>query len=158
MWLFRQHFLQCPQGFLNKHFEKLIQCDMRLNCLSRQPEIILDSPYFESRSLVFEDPDELKGIDFGQGETGKGSTNSGFQNIASPAAAQSSSLEIEKGDSAGITSENMSREAPSSSSGTIRSLGIVFDVLMDKVSKLYSLFAFSFIYTFEVQCLIRCSV
>ncbi|KAK6235995.1 hypothetical protein SCA6_011332 [Theobroma cacao] len=106
----------CPQGLLNKHFEKLIQCDMRLNCLSRLPEIILDSPYFESRTSVFEDPDESKGHGFGQGETGKGSTSSGFQNIASPAAAQSSSLEVEKGDSAGITSENMSREAPSPSS------------------------------------------
>nr|KJB23596.1 hypothetical protein B456_004G106800 [Gossypium raimondii] len=30
----RQHFLQCPQGLLNKHFEKLVQCDMRLNCLT----------------------------------------------------------------------------------------------------------------------------
>ncbi|XWS70874.1 hypothetical protein CRYUN_Cryun03dG0086400 [Craigia yunnanensis] len=154
----RQHFLQCPQGSLNKHFEKLIQCDIRLNCLSRQSEIISDSPYFESRSSVFEDPDEPKGLDFGQGETGKGSTSSGFQNLASPAAAQSSSFEVEKGDSAGITSENMSREAPSPSSGTIRSLGFVFDVLMDKVSKLYSLFAFSFIYTFEVQRLIWGSV
>ncbi|XP_038992899.1 uncharacterized protein LOC120116492 isoform X2 [Hibiscus syriacus] len=102
----RQHFLQCPQGLLNKHFEKLIQCDMRLNCLSRQPEIILDSPYFESRNSVFEDPGEPKG-----------STSSGFQAIASsPAAAHSSSFEIEKGDSAAITSENMSREAPSPSS------------------------------------------
>ncbi|XP_022755353.1 uncharacterized protein LOC111303387 isoform X2 [Durio zibethinus] len=114
----RQHFLQCPQGLLNKHFEKLIQCDMRLNCLSRRREIILDSPYFESRTSVFEDLDGPKELDFGQGETGKGSTSSGFQNIASPAAAQSSSLEIEKGDSACITSENMSREAPSPSSGS----------------------------------------
>ncbi|XP_039018894.1 uncharacterized protein LOC120150269 isoform X2 [Hibiscus syriacus] len=112
----RQHFLQCPQGLLNKHFEKLIQCDMRLNCLSRQPEIILDSPYFESKSSVFEDPGEPKGHDYCEGETGKVSTSSGFQNIASPAAAQSSSFEVEKGDSAAITSENMSREAPSPSS------------------------------------------
>ncbi|GMI94711.1 hypothetical protein like AT4G30780 [Hibiscus trionum] len=112
----RQHFLQCPQGLLNKHFEKLIQCDMRLNCLSRQPEIILDSPYFESKSSVFEDPGEPKGHDYYQGETCKGSSSSGFQNIASPAAAQSSSFEIDKGDSAAITSENMSREAPSPSS------------------------------------------
>ncbi|XVF88110.1 hypothetical protein PTKIN_Ptkin19aG0023700 [Pterospermum kingtungense] len=111
----RQHFLQCPQGLLNKHFEKLIQCDMRLNCLSRQPEINLDSPYFESRTSVFEDPDEQK-KHLCRGETGKGSTSSGFQNIASPAAAHSSSLEVEKGDSAGITSENISREAPSPSS------------------------------------------
>ncbi|KAK8602024.1 hypothetical protein V6N13_058312 [Hibiscus sabdariffa] len=84
----RQHFLQCPQGLLNKHFEKLIQCDMRLNCLSRQPE----------------------------GEAGNRSSTSGIQNIASPSAAQSSSLEIEKGDSAGVTSEAMYREARSPSS------------------------------------------
>ena len=82
---------------------------------------------------MFEDPDEPKGHDFGQGETGKLSTSSGFQNIASPAAAQSSSFEIEKGDSAGITSENISREAPSSSSGNNQELRAFFDVLMDKV-------------------------
>ncbi|XP_027061859.1 uncharacterized protein [Coffea arabica] len=29
------HFLQCPQGLLGKHFEKLIQCDPRLNFLSK---------------------------------------------------------------------------------------------------------------------------
>ncbi|KAL4320167.1 hypothetical protein GQ457_18G004330 [Hibiscus cannabinus] len=121
--LHRQHFLQCPQGSLNKHFEKLVQCDTRLNCLSRQPEIILDSPYFESQSSVSKDPGEPKGHDYCQGETGKGSTSSGFQSIASPAAAQSSSFEIEKGDSAATTSENMSREAPSPSS-VIDSLGI----------------------------------
>ncbi|XVF47868.1 hypothetical protein PTKIN_Ptkin03bG0145000 [Pterospermum kingtungense] len=115
----RQHFLQCPQGSLNKHFEKLIQCDIRLNCLSKQPEIDLGSPYFESGSKVFEEPDELKGLDFGPGETGKGSTSSGFWSIASPATGQSSSLEVEKGDSAGLTSENMSREAPSPSSANI---------------------------------------
>ncbi|KAK8655094.1 hypothetical protein V6N13_107686 [Hibiscus sabdariffa] len=117
----RQHFLQCPQGLLNKHFEKLIQCDMRLNCLSRQPEIILDSPYFESRSSVFEDPGEPKG-----------STSSGFQNMASPAAAHSSSFEIEKGDSAAITSENMSRDAPSPSS-VIDSRGIEGSGVCDAV-------------------------
>ncbi|KDP38724.1 hypothetical protein JCGZ_04077 [Jatropha curcas] len=112
----RQHFLQCPQGLLNKHFEKLIQCDMRLNFLSRQPEIILDSPYFEQQSSVFEDPDETKSQDFNQVETGKGSFISGFQDLASPSAAHSSSLEIEKGDIAGTTSEHTSREAPSPSS------------------------------------------
>lgn len=126
---------------------------MRLNCLSRQPEINLDSPYFESRTSLFEDPDEQKGH-FGQGETSRGSTSSGFLNIASPAAAQSSSLEVEKGDSAGITSENMSREAPSPSSGNNLELGFVFDVPMDKVSKLFCIFFF--IYSFEVQCLIQC--
>ncbi|KAK8604847.1 hypothetical protein V6N13_082315 [Hibiscus sabdariffa] len=91
--------------------------------IHRQPEIILDSPYFESQCSVLKDPDEPKGHHYSQGETGKGSTSSGFQNIASPAAAQSSSFEIEKGDSAAITSENMSREAPSPSS-VIDSRGI----------------------------------
>ncbi|XP_028792074.1 uncharacterized protein LOC114747896 isoform X1 [Neltuma alba] len=45
----RKHFLQCPQGFLGKHFEKLIQCDHRLNFLSQQPNMVLGCPYFESR-------------------------------------------------------------------------------------------------------------
>lgn len=41
---------------MGKHFEKLVQCDPHLNFLSQQPEITLDSPYFESRISVFEDP------------------------------------------------------------------------------------------------------
>ncbi|XP_016505969.1 uncharacterized protein LOC107823775 isoform X1 [Nicotiana tabacum] len=52
----KQHYLQCPPGLMGKHFEKLVQCDPRLNFLSQQPEITLDSPYFESRISVFEDP------------------------------------------------------------------------------------------------------
>ena len=51
--VYRQHFLQCPQGYLNKHFEKLIQCDSRLNFLSRQPEIVFGSPYFEPTASGF---------------------------------------------------------------------------------------------------------
>ncbi|KAJ4709526.1 ATP-dependent DNA helicase [Melia azedarach] len=82
----RQHFLQCPQGLLNKHFEKLIQCDMRLNFLSQQPEVILDSPYFEPRASIAEDLDELK------------------------------SDHVDTGDASGIGSEHISREAPSPSS------------------------------------------
>uniref|UniRef100_A0A2P2JC09 Uncharacterized protein MANES_06G031800 n=1 Tax=Rhizophora mucronata TaxID=61149 RepID=A0A2P2JC09_RHIMU len=108
----RKHFLQCPQGLLNRHFEKLIQCDLRLNFLSRQPEITLDSPFFDQRPSIFEDPDESKD----QVETGRGSSISGFQGLASPSAGHSSSLEIEKGDLAGATSETTSQEAPSPSS------------------------------------------
>lgn len=100
---------------------------MRLNFLSRQPEIILDSPYFEQRSSVFEDPDESKSHDFNQVETGKGSSLSGFQDIASPSAAHSSSLEFEKGDHAATSSEHISRGAPSPSSGMIR-LWNLFDL------------------------------
>ncbi|CAH8315184.1 unnamed protein product [Eruca vesicaria subsp. sativa] len=71
----RQHFLQCPPGILNKHIEKLLQCDHRLFCLSRQPEINFDSLFFDTRQSIFEDP-----------------SVSGSQNIASsPVGAQSSS-------------------------------------------------------------------
>jgi hypothetical protein len=121
MWFCRQHFLQCPEGLLNKHFEKLIQCDMRLNFLSQQPEIILDSPYYEQRPSVFEDLDDSKSQDFNQVESAKVSVVSGFQDLASPSAAQSSSLEIEKGDPTASTSDPMSREAPSPSSGMMKS-------------------------------------
>ncbi|KAF9680625.1 hypothetical protein SADUNF_Sadunf06G0141100 [Salix dunnii] len=112
----KQHFLQCPLGLLNKHFEKLIQCDMRLNFLSRQPEINLDSPYFEHRLPVFEDLDDSKGQGFNQVESAKVTLVSGFQDLASPSVAQSSSLEIDKGDPSASTSDHMSREAPSPSS------------------------------------------
>ncbi|KAJ6673432.1 hypothetical protein OIU85_012437 [Salix viminalis] len=124
----KQHFLQCSQGLLNKHFEKLIQCDMRLNFLSRQPEIILDSPYFEQRPSVFEELDDSKSQDFNQVEQAKVPVVSGFQDLASPSAAQSSSLEIEMGDPTASTSDPMSREAPSPSSvmdtGAIEGRGI----------------------------------
>eukprot|EP01018_Ginkgo_biloba_P006734 Gb_40861 [translate_table: standard] len=53
-----RHFLQCPQGLLNKHYEKLIQCDPRLNLLSKKSVISRDSPYFDSRSAAFQDQDE----------------------------------------------------------------------------------------------------
>ncbi|KAM3374888.1 putative protein isoform X1 [Capsicum galapagoense] len=45
----RRHYLECQQGLLGKHFEKLVQCDPRLNFLSQQAEIKLESPYFESK-------------------------------------------------------------------------------------------------------------
>lgn len=129
---YRQHFLQCPQGLLNKHFEKLIQCDMRLNFLSQQPEIVLDSPYFEPRSSVFEDPEESKDHSFDQVDSRRASV-SGFQDVASPTATQSSSLMIEqKQDSAGLVSENHLREAPSPSSGTMTSLIVVLSMLIDR--------------------------
>lgn len=127
----RQHFLQCPQGLLTKHFEKLIQCDMRLNFLSQQPEIVLDSPYFEQRSSVFEDTEESKDHSFDQVDSRRASV-SGFQDVASPTATQSSSLKIEqKQDSAGLLSENRLREAPSPSSGTMASLSVVLSMLID---------------------------
>ncbi|KAH9620490.1 hypothetical protein KSS87_022002 [Heliosperma pusillum] len=51
----REHFLHFPQGTLQKHFEKLMQCDLRLRFLSQQPEIVLESPYFQPMVSIFGD-------------------------------------------------------------------------------------------------------
>lgn len=116
LWVYRRHFLQCPQGLLSKHFEKLIQCDMRLNFLSRQPEIVLDSPHFEQRTSVFEDPEESNRQSINQVDNGVGSSISGLLDVASPST-QSSSLKHEQQDSGGVAVETRSIEAPSPSSG-----------------------------------------
>ncbi|KAJ8768005.1 hypothetical protein K2173_020945 [Erythroxylum novogranatense] len=110
----RQHFLQCQPGLLNKHFEKLIQCDMRLNFLSHQPEKILDSPYFDQCLSGLEDPAESKDLI----ETGTGTSILGSHGLGSPAAAHSSSLENEIGDPTSSTLEHASQEAPSPVSGS----------------------------------------
>lgn len=54
----RRHFLQCPHGLLNRHYEKLIQCDPRLNLLTKKAFLSEPSPCFESKSTVFQDRDE----------------------------------------------------------------------------------------------------
>ncbi|CAF2132393.1 BnaA03g50530D [Brassica napus] len=97
--LYRKHFLQCAQGIMNKHFEKLVQCDHRLFHLSREPEIIMDFPYFDARQSIFEDPSESKGYPYGNLNLGTGPS------IASPVGAQSSSEHM-----------YLSHEAPSPSS------------------------------------------
>lgn len=53
--IYRRHFLLFPQGTLGKHFEKLMQCDHRLRFLSQQPEIVLDTPYFQPMVSIFGD-------------------------------------------------------------------------------------------------------
>lgn len=117
----RRHFLQCPPGLLSKHFEKLIQCDPRLNSLSGQPEIILESPFFESRCSVFEDHDESKSNGLDDLKDGFGSTRSGFQDPVLPLAASSTSTKTEVRVPTGRTTDSMSQETPSPSSGTCRS-------------------------------------
>lgn len=112
----RQHFLQCPPGVLNKHYEKLIQCDVRLNSLSRQPELALESPYFDTKATVFENLDELNNHGLDPLGSGKGSPLSSIQDAASPAAAQSSSVSFEQPDLLGSAPEHLSRDAPSPSS------------------------------------------
>ncbi|GMH13783.1 hypothetical protein Nepgr_015624 [Nepenthes gracilis] len=106
----RQHFLQVPHGLLNKHFEKLIDCDMRLNFLSRQPEISLDSPYFEVRSSILNDLGSVENHD--QRESSRGPNTSAFQDAGSPAVSQSSSINIRQGSA----TENLPHEALSPSS------------------------------------------
>ncbi|KAL6012206.1 hypothetical protein ACLOJK_002684 [Asimina triloba] len=111
----RRHFLQCPQGLLSKHFEKLIQCDPRLNLLSQQPEVVLDSPYFESRISVFEDQNEAKCL-FNRPKTEYVSTFSSLQDPQSPHTAQSSSSVSDLRDPVSQASEAVSRGTPSPSS------------------------------------------
>ena len=105
--MYRQHFLQCPHGVLNKHFEKLIQCDSRLNFLSRQPEIVLGSPYFESASTF---------TTVEQAENDNQSLLATFQDVVSSSVA--SSLEVEQS-SPQMVFKPFTVEVPSPSSGTI---------------------------------------
>ncbi|CAL5075304.1 unnamed protein product [Urochloa decumbens] len=58
--MYRVHFIQCPQGMMNKHMEKLVHCDLRLHSLSQQNDFTLDSPYFETKCSIFEDPENAK--------------------------------------------------------------------------------------------------
>ncbi|GAB4853636.1 hypothetical protein Ancab_017827 [Ancistrocladus abbreviatus] len=111
----RQHFLQVPFGLLNKHFEKLIQCDMRLNFLSQQPEIILESSYFESQCSPFIDSNHPENHGLDQRETSKPSLCT-CQDVASPTMSQSSSINIMQEDLVGGATKKLSREAPSPSS------------------------------------------
>ncbi|KAJ3698398.1 hypothetical protein LUZ61_002103 [Rhynchospora tenuis] len=53
----RRHYLECPQGLMIRHFEKLVRCDPRLYSLSQQPSISLDNPFFEHKPSVFEEGD-----------------------------------------------------------------------------------------------------
>lgn len=100
----RKHFLQCEQGLLIKHFEKLIQCDERLQCLSQQPDVTLDSRHSD---FAFDKYDNLKKYDLDQ-INDKGSVTSRFPNTGSP----NSSL------SPSFTLDNNPFEGASSSSGT----------------------------------------
>ncbi|KAK6267785.1 hypothetical protein QUC31_011945 [Theobroma cacao] len=109
----RQHFLQCPQGLLGKHFEKLIQCDPRLNFLSKQRETLLESPYFEPKISGFKDSNEAGRKVELDGE--EGPTIFGLQDTSSPAAGQSSSCKKEQ-DFSGRAAEHFCQGTPSPSS------------------------------------------
>lgn len=64
-WFFdRRHYLECQQGFMNRHFEKLVRCDPRLYALSQQPVISLDNPLFEHKPSIFEEGDRFDSMSF----------------------------------------------------------------------------------------------
>ncbi|AES92461.1 hypothetical protein MtrunA17_Chr4g0073561 [Medicago truncatula] len=109
----RRHVLQCEQGLLIKHYEKLVQCNDRLKFLSQQPEIMVDSPHFDPRSAAIENPHNLKDCDLHQGN---GSAVSCFQNMGSPHSSLSPSFTTEHSDPSAITLDSVPCEAPSSSS------------------------------------------
>lgn len=52
--IYRRHLLQFSEGILNRHFEKLIQCDLRLKNLSEQTITFSGSPFFEGRILMLD--------------------------------------------------------------------------------------------------------
>ncbi|KAJ0965809.1 hypothetical protein J5N97_026947 [Dioscorea zingiberensis] len=112
----RRHFLQCPQGLLSKHFEKLIQCDPRLYSLSQKPEIIIESPYFEPRCSVFEDPDDSKCHPFDSMDDDIKPTFSGFHKPGSPSDMPSTSNKSKPRDPSVRASDREARETPSPSS------------------------------------------
>jgi hypothetical protein len=60
----RRHYLECQQGFMSKHFEKLVRCDPRLLALSQQPMISLDNPFFEHKPSIFEEGDRFDSMSF----------------------------------------------------------------------------------------------
>ncbi|CAN6482235.1 unnamed protein product [Victoria cruziana] len=113
----RRHFLQVPHGLLNKHFEKLIQCDPRLNLLSQREDISVDSPYFDSRGSAFDDQEESKGHVFDHLKNEYMSPFSGFQDSASTATAQTSGSKSEPMDPVSRLHDPVSPETPSPSSG-----------------------------------------
>lgn len=53
--------MRCSSSLLSRNFEKLIQCDQRLNELSQQPIIISDSPFIGTLSSIFGNPNESAG-------------------------------------------------------------------------------------------------
>ena len=112
----RQHFLQCPQGLLGKHFEKLIQCDPRLNFLSKQPKMLFESPYFEPRISGFNDSnDSGHGVEL---KSEEGPTLFGLQDPSSPSAGHSSSCKNEQ-DFSGRAAESICQGTASPISGKI---------------------------------------
>lgn len=98
---------------MGKHFEKLIQCDPRLNFLSQQGDITVENPYFEPRISVFDDPNDNKaGFDLNN----EGGTFFNLMEATSPSGGQSSSSRNEH-DFISLSRDSIRHETPSPSSG-----------------------------------------
>ncbi|KAK3036097.1 hypothetical protein RJ639_031678, partial [Escallonia herrerae] len=123
----RQHVLHCPQGVLNKHFETLIQSDMRLNFLSQQPEIVMDLPYFVAKAPLFDGSDDMKAHGFVQLETARVPPIS--KDSPLPSVTQPSGLKIEHPGPVGITSGQLLQEVLSPSSGTTIGSELVLNMI-----------------------------
>ncbi|XP_027344917.1 uncharacterized protein LOC113857298 isoform X2 [Abrus precatorius] len=108
----KRHFLQCPQGLLGKHFEKLVQCDPRLNFLSQQPDLVLETPYFEPGTAIHDHIESSDGFDRKSEEQ---ASIFGLQDVESGSAVQSSSSKSEH-NLVGKAVENVSQEITSPSS------------------------------------------
>ncbi|KAI3496104.1 hypothetical protein L1887_38454 [Cichorium endivia] len=98
----RQHFLQCAQGVLDKHYEKLLQCDKRLNFLSQHQGIVLDFPYFPPKPPI-NDQDI--------------SCNNGLNIPERDRITHTAPFKTMGSSSLGLIHQDMSKEAYSSSSG-----------------------------------------
>lgn len=107
---------------LNKHFDKLIQCDPRLKLLSQQPDIILDSPFFETKSSMFENPVDLESSDLDCPKDEYISSFQGFHCVRPPSSSQATSTVTEIRDEVYRTHE-AAPSATASSSGNPK-LGI----------------------------------
>ncbi|KAI4329419.1 hypothetical protein L6164_021685 [Bauhinia variegata] len=111
----RRHFMQCQQGLLGKHYEKLIQCDMRLNLLSQQPSMVIECPYFEPGAVI---DDHLEASDGFDRRSEEQASFFSMQDVDSASAVQSSSSKDEQ-NLMGKAVENVSQEITSPSSGTV---------------------------------------
>nr|XP_043623966.1 uncharacterized protein LOC122595626 isoform X1 [Erigeron canadensis] len=49
---YSEHYLQCAPGVLNKHYEKLVQCDTRLKHISEQQEKFMEMPFGQNVSII----------------------------------------------------------------------------------------------------------
>lgn len=107
---------------LNKHFEKLAQCDPQFNLLIQEKDIILDSPFFETKSSIFEDLNDVKSHDFNCLKVDHTSMFPAFHGAGSPCTSQSTSsmTDIRKG---------VHRKPEAAHSTTASSSGItIFDI------------------------------